>query len=182
MIDKKQQMIETAYTLFAQNGFHATGVDLIMKEAKVSKRTLYKYFPSKDALIAAVLEYYRSKTMDNLRRTLDDSPRSAAEKILLMFDIQHEVFCDPKFSGCIALNAMAEFAGKCPEIEAVYLSFKQDMEQLIMELCIQAGVKDAKRITRMIAMLLDGAISFAHMHKDPTIAEDAKIIVAAELA
>ena len=56
---KRDQMVEAAYNLFRENGFYATGVDLIMRTANVSKRTLYKYFPSKNDLIVAVLDYPR---------------------------------------------------------------------------------------------------------------------------
>jgi AcrR family transcriptional regulator len=52
--------VEAAFKLFTENGFYATGVDLIMHESKVSKRTMYVYFPTKNDLIVAVLEFYRA--------------------------------------------------------------------------------------------------------------------------
>ena len=54
---KRRQIVETAFKLFKARGFYATGVDLIMQTANVSKRTLYKYFPTKNDLIVAVLDY-----------------------------------------------------------------------------------------------------------------------------
>ena len=45
---KKRQIVEAAFNLFKARGFYATGVDLIMQTANVSKRTLYKYFPTKN--------------------------------------------------------------------------------------------------------------------------------------
>ncbi|MEE9395627.1 MAG: helix-turn-helix domain-containing protein, partial [Methylococcales bacterium] len=41
---KRLQIVEAAFKLFKERGFYATGVDLIMRTANVSKRTLYKYF------------------------------------------------------------------------------------------------------------------------------------------
>jgi len=36
---KKRQIVKAAYDLFKARGFYATGVDLIMQTANVSKRT-----------------------------------------------------------------------------------------------------------------------------------------------
>jgi AcrR family transcriptional regulator len=46
---------KTADRLFYRRGIRAVGVDTIAAEIGVSKRTLYNYFPSKDALIVAYL-------------------------------------------------------------------------------------------------------------------------------
>ncbi len=59
-------MISAAYSLFYKNGFHATGVDAIMEKAGISKRTLYKYFASKEALIVASIEYYHQLRYKNI--------------------------------------------------------------------------------------------------------------------
>ena len=57
---KRQEIIDAAYRCFYDGGFHATGVDTVMADTGISKRTLYKYFPSKEHLIEAVLEHYGS--------------------------------------------------------------------------------------------------------------------------
>ena len=44
----RQRLLDTAAGLFYRHGINAVGVDLISKEAGVSKRTLYQNFGSKD--------------------------------------------------------------------------------------------------------------------------------------
>ncbi len=51
----RQRILEAAYRLFYRQGFLRSGVDAVAEAAGVTKRTLYNHFPSKDALIAAVL-------------------------------------------------------------------------------------------------------------------------------
>ncbi len=52
---KQQNIINSATILFLQHGFHAVSMDKIADKAPVSKATLYKYFNSKDDLLAAVI-------------------------------------------------------------------------------------------------------------------------------
>jgi AcrR family transcriptional regulator len=47
---KRSAIAEAALRLFLQEGFTATSVDMIAREAKVSKPTIYSHFPDKNAL------------------------------------------------------------------------------------------------------------------------------------
>ncbi len=53
---KRQQILAAATHLFTDNGYTATSMDLIAKQAKVSKQTVYSHFGSKDELFAAAIE------------------------------------------------------------------------------------------------------------------------------
>lgn len=46
-----------AFQLFHEQGYHATGVATILREAGVNPGSMYHYFPSKDALLLGVLEF-----------------------------------------------------------------------------------------------------------------------------
>lgn len=52
----KSKIIETALTLFAEQGYHATPISSIAKQAGVSKGLMYNYFHSKEDLLNAILE------------------------------------------------------------------------------------------------------------------------------
>src|SRR5438105_1120555 len=52
----RERLLRTAYDLFAAHGILATGIDRIVAEAGVAKMTLYRYFPSKEDLVLAVLD------------------------------------------------------------------------------------------------------------------------------
>jgi AcrR family transcriptional regulator len=52
---KREQIVDVALSLFYQGGFNATGVDKIVSESGVTKKTLYAHFKSKDELILATL-------------------------------------------------------------------------------------------------------------------------------
>ncbi|MEU9774773.1 MULTISPECIES: helix-turn-helix domain-containing protein [Streptomyces] len=53
---RRRQIIEAASRCFARNGFHATSMQDVLREAELSAGAVYRYFPSKDALVAAIAE------------------------------------------------------------------------------------------------------------------------------
>lgn len=52
--ERRDRILQAAARVFARQAFHKASMDDIAQEAHVGKPTLYRYFPSKDALFAAV--------------------------------------------------------------------------------------------------------------------------------
>jgi AcrR family transcriptional regulator len=48
---RKQQILDAAATCFARRGFHQTTMQDICREVELSPGAVYRYFPSKDAII-----------------------------------------------------------------------------------------------------------------------------------
>jgi AcrR family transcriptional regulator len=59
---KREQILAGAQSVFLRDGFAAASTDAIAAEARVSKRTLYSYYPGKEELFADVL---RRLTIEN---------------------------------------------------------------------------------------------------------------------
>jgi AcrR family transcriptional regulator len=56
----RERIVEAARSLFFKQGYTATGVAQILKEAEANSGSLYHFFPSKDDLLVAVLEKYQA--------------------------------------------------------------------------------------------------------------------------
>src|SRR5919205_1281610 len=52
----RDRILNTARELFYREGARSVGVDTVVAQSGVAKTSLYRWFPSKDALIAAVIE------------------------------------------------------------------------------------------------------------------------------
>ncbi len=53
----RQRILRAAFQLFHEQGYHATGVATILREAGVNPGSLYHAFPGKETLLEQVLEY-----------------------------------------------------------------------------------------------------------------------------
>lgn len=72
--DKRQAIVDAALELFAERGFHGTAVPLTAEKAGVGAGTIYRYFPSKEALVNEV--YLQAKS-DLCRKLQDGFPHEA---------------------------------------------------------------------------------------------------------
>jgi AcrR family transcriptional regulator len=64
----RQRLLDIALRLFAENGFHATLVDDIAREAGVSRATFYQYFNSRDQVVVELVEECGAELMRVVRR------------------------------------------------------------------------------------------------------------------
>jgi len=58
--ERRRKLVDAAERLFCQQGFHATSMDEIARHCRVSKKTLYQLFQSKDELFATVVRSHCS--------------------------------------------------------------------------------------------------------------------------
>ncbi len=164
---KRLQIIQAAFKLFTENGFYATGVDLIMRQAGVSKRTMYIYFPTKNDLIVAVLEFYRINYERGLKDLLARNDLSNREKILAIFEDAGNWFANKQFHGCLAVNAMGEFYGKDPAIENACRVFKTWELDVFRELTKELPVMYPNDLAFKLLVLLEGMGAIAQVMKQP---------------
>ncbi len=172
---KKLQIVDAAYNLFRVNGFYATGVDLIMRTAGVSKRTMYKYFPTKNELIAATLEYYQYNYKIYLDELLDYKEKNSREKILLIFTDAMTWFDDTNFHGCLAVNAMGEFSGKDDKIESSCINFKRWELEMLCDLTKDIDAQHPIELAHKLFVLLEGMVSIAKVNHTPYLIDMTKM-------
>lgn len=55
--ETRERLLQTAFQLFHEQGYHATGVATILREAGVNAGSMYHFFSSKDDLLLKVLEF-----------------------------------------------------------------------------------------------------------------------------
>lgn len=105
MEETKQKIARDLDAQFAAMGFAAPGVDALREGADVSLRTLYKYYPSRDAMVVGALEHRN----DTYLRWISGGPQSGPEHVLHIFEKLGEWLESVANSGCLFLNALAAY-------------------------------------------------------------------------
>ena len=171
---KKQEIIAKAYDAFYDGGFHATGIDTVMANSGISKRTLYKYFASKEDLIEAVLDQYGQDTDAHLFNPALLRASDPRGQIVAIFDVRQEMMLQHSCRGCLAMKAGQEYIGKHAGIAARGLGASVYVESRFIDLCQQAGLKNPAETGRQINLLFQGAALTAQMQQDPSVFDVAK--------
>jgi len=173
-LTSKERLIESALQLFYERGFHATGIDMILEKANVSKPTLYKYFDSKDALILAALHRRDESVRQWLVTEIEQRASTPAERILALFDVLGEWFQSPSFQGCMFINATAEYAQHDHPVHQASAEHKRVFGQYILALTKDAGVGNPEELASQILVLMEGAIATAHVSGPGIVAQHAR--------
>jgi len=71
---KTAQIINSATNEFLHKGLDAASMHNIAESAEVSKRTLYKYFPSKDELYSALIDELLDRVYENKQEYFPETP------------------------------------------------------------------------------------------------------------
>src|SRR5262247_3434263 len=152
----KQRLLDTADRLFYQEGLRAVGIDRIIAEAGVAKMTLYTYFPSKDDLIVAVLEYREAQVLAFFRTAMARHATRATDALRAFFAALKEWFESPGFRGCAFQNAAVELADPAHAGTWFVRDNKRRFAELrgVVEESVGTG---AATLAPAIALLVEGA-------------------------
>jgi TetR/AcrR family transcriptional repressor of uid operon len=67
-LDRRAEILAAAQRCFVRSGFHGASMQEICAEASMSPGNLYRYFPSKEALIAGIAERDRAEVGQHFAR------------------------------------------------------------------------------------------------------------------
>lgn len=85
LINVRHNIIECARDLFLSQGFYKTPIDAIASELQISKKTIYKYFPSKEKLLNEIVNNIISGYNKRIKHILE-SELDSVEKFNKLFE------------------------------------------------------------------------------------------------
>jgi AcrR family transcriptional regulator len=152
----RAKALNVAADLFYRNGVRAIGMEEIVAASGVAKTTIYRHFPTKDALIAAFVQKEDDEFWEQWDRIVgsSDLPRGKLDALCHWIG---ERISRSGYRGCPQLNVAAEFADADHPARCVARSHKSEMHRRLLVLCRSAGAQDAERVAMQIALLFDGA-------------------------
>ena len=155
----RDRILVAAGDLFHKQGIRGVGVEAIAEAADTNKMTLYRYFDSKDELIA---EWVRgmvahkedewsdltAKHPDDPQGLLQDWSRRTADKLKLLEE-----------RGSALGNALAELPDPEHPARRVIQEYKVREHKRVVRLCKAAGFVNPTLAANLFSMLLEGAHS-----------------------
>jgi AcrR family transcriptional regulator len=151
----RDRLLETAGALFQRYGFQAVGIDRILAESGVAKMTLYRYFASKDEMIAAYLERADAQFW-SWAHTAMEKAATPKGKLVALFEAVGDLASSPECLGCVFQGAAMAF----PEIEhpshQIAVRHKLAVRERLKDLAREAKLTHPEALGVQLTLLLDG--------------------------
>lgn len=151
---KYPQLVSSALALFYRQGFHATGVEQLASDGGLSKKTLYRYFPTKEALIEATLQLRDEDFIAQLQTAL--APLAAGDRPAAYLAFLWHWFASDGFHGCLFINAAAEYPQRQDAIHQQAAAHKRRLRDYLLALCREANLVNAERCAHQLFLLGEG--------------------------
>jgi TetR/AcrR family transcriptional repressor of uid operon len=156
--DRRAEILAAAQRCFVRSGFHGASMQDICTEAGMSPGNLYRYFPSKEALIAGIAGRDRAEVAQEFA-SVDLSQGLFA----VLEGLAHHHFAerpDEQVKLCTEISAEAR---RNPEIARISAAFDADVKRWLIEL-FRAGAErgdipsdiDLEAVVTMLMIIADG--------------------------
>jgi AcrR family transcriptional regulator len=131
--DRRTEILDAAQRCFSRSGFHQASMQEICAEAGMSPGSLYRYFPSKEAIIAGISERNRADAAESFN-AVEEAPDFFTG--LAGLARYHLVERSDEDVGLCA-EIMAE-SRRSPDVARVYQDMEQDIKGRIAALLQRA--------------------------------------------
>jgi AcrR family transcriptional regulator len=156
--DRRAEILDAAERCFARAGFHRASMQDICTEAGMSPGNLYRYFPSKEALIAGICERNRADAVDSFNQVNDAPDFFEALAGLAQYHLVDRT--DDEVSICAEIMAESR---RHPDIRQLYQSIENDIRERMAAMLQSAAERgeiradlDAQAVAGLLLAIGDG--------------------------
>lgn len=155
-----ERILDVATELFTANGYRATDLGAIARNMGLARNSLYRYFPSKDHILVAVMQ---REMLPYVERTssLTTQYRDPAERIDAWLDLQIELATGPCHAMIRMLGDIDQAADETrAQIRVLHEAPHEVLERAVAEL-LSDTERDPKVVSAMIASMAESAAGVA---------------------
>ncbi len=156
--DRRLEILDAAQRCFARAGFHGASMQEICAEAGMSPGNLYRYFPSKEALIAGICERNRAEAAESFL-AVDRAPGFFEGLAALA---HHHLVERPEVEADLCAEIMAE-SRRNPEMARLQIELERDIKSRLIDMLRRAAGRgeisaavDLDAAATMLMVLGDG--------------------------
>ncbi|WP_280261429.1 TetR/AcrR family transcriptional regulator [Nocardia wallacei] len=156
----RDKLVDIATDLFYDNGVRAIGVDEVVRRAGMAKASLYRWFPTKDDLVLAVLHQRDERFWAKWDQTAASHPDARAELEAQLAWIQ-AVATREGYRGCAFVNTAAEFGDErsADRIRQRCAAHEHELARRLRTLTARLGVADPDRLADQLHIAIVGTFA-----------------------
>jgi TetR/AcrR family transcriptional regulator, transcriptional repressor for nem operon len=168
----RDRLVEAARTLFWKHGYSSTGIAQILKEADAGSGSLYYFFPTKEDLLLAVLEWYRENLWSQVVQPVFDQVTDPIERIFGILDGYRRGLLLTSFQhGCPIGNLALELADSHPAARHLlavnFTGWRKAIEQCLAESAQRLPeALDHAQLALFVLTTMEGAVMLARAYQD----------------
>ena len=125
----RQKLVDAAFELMSTQGIQETSVKAVSEAAGISFVTMYKYFPTKDDLVMAVVQRLFEKHMTAMMGLAKDQSLSFQERLHAF--LRYAANLRDEFSSHVG-HEFFEFSHRHPELRTQVNQWQDEFWQLII--------------------------------------------------
>jgi len=160
--ERERRVLDAAAELFYARGVHEVGMDELVRATGLGKATVYRLFPTKDALVGAYLERHAHEILAMVDR--DIAQHDAAGAVRAIFAAVEADLARPGFRGCAFNNASVEFDDPQHPARVAAREYRAALRERLRALAAEIAPAQAALLGDRLALLIDGMYtSAAHL-------------------
>ena len=177
-MNTREKILTTAAFLFQKNGYHATGLNEIIKESATPKGSLYYHFPNgKEELVAATIKLMGDKIQHNIEEELakNDDPVQAIKEFIL--DLARK-FNEKDQDNCFSISLLAlETVSISESLRKACIEVYDLWNDTYYQKLVSNGFSSERstELSSILQLMIEGAITISLIRNDNTM-----LVVAAE--
>jgi AcrR family transcriptional regulator len=169
----RERLLTAARELTYEHGVHI-GVDAILKQADVARRSLYQHFGGKDGLIAETLRSTARET--RYRQVMDSAGTDPRARIIALFDELAKITTAPTFHGCRYTAAELALPDPTHPAHTEVRTYKDNLHTMLATELDNHGHPDPHQAATQLLVLIDGVLAHAVTRPDAHPALAAKAL------
>ena len=156
-VDVRERILGTASDLFYRRGVRAVGVDVVVEAAGVAKTSLYRYFRTKDDLIAAFLQREDEDFWACWDRVAARHEQDGEAELEAHMAWIGERVGRPHYRGCPQINVAAEFPEEDHPARVVARSHKLELRRRLQAIAERLQVARPEDLGAQLSVVVNGA-------------------------
>lgn len=172
----RERILSVASDLFYTQGYHPTGTNQIIKEARVAKASFYDHFPTKEHLGVAYVRQHAQEAQKHFSDLFATHP-DPLERFWLIHGEIRNIMVKTRFRGCSFTNIAREFPDPAAPVRMEVIKAETDYRDMLKSVIRDLFESDPKKyrnhlkrleeITNSTYLILEGAITVSVNLNDP---------------